>query len=666
MICMAAPPLKKVCLAASNHAEPLLTGIRYGQCYLISLPSELLVAILSFLCARDKFHLRLTCRRLHLLLSDSIFWKIIFWRDYFPPREERTLRCVMQLGVSSLTKLSIFGYGTFALSKFKSILVSCIHLESITLMGFTLSESQLAALLLSTSARYLEVEVAEKESKQVMEILTASQLTSVLLHINRTLDVAMLAKIWSNAGYFPSDVTFCSRYNSGMSVAHVQFALVNILGSLPSCGHKARLAVGYSSIHTHIKQATMQPFCEIVNKKLGFEFSQVSCNELGLSTYVLSLTQSNIMSVGYSAGYVHNVRPTFLDRSVPQDIAMLENITELCLANLQELSSHHLTIISHSCCHLVRLNIQKCTKSLSDLSGLSNIITHCCNLRGLNLDLIHFQEVECVIKLWEVLAKSKHLSHLRFCCCMVYLSKIVPQHATPDNDHSRVSRIIQQTPDVEVVQAFIRKLTTIDTLELICHVPRIQDDRTTFQILSCFQLVQHLQLEGSPHNVDILKEVFPSLRLSSIHIHISTRHLLKVPFDPACYQNLQKIAIMAPLYPTAIVINQSIASALTSAKKLTHVYIAACFDTPHAITTIIFESPWLMDFFLTGKLQCTSLTSRTSVKKLEKSVKSELSKKKVRHQITLYVQLWPTNVSQSINEAMSLTELSSSWISKDC
>ena len=661
------PPLKKVCLTTSSPGE--LFPTRHDHCFLTSLPSELLVVIFSFLCTRDKSSVRLTCHRLYFLLSDPIFWRSIFWRDYFPPREEKALKYVMQLGISSLAKLSIFSCGTVALSRFRSVMESCRYLESITLIGFMLSQSQVAALLLSVSAsKYLEIEVAQKECEQIMEVLAASQLTSVVLHISRAPNIAMLVKTWSNVDYFPSDVTLCCRYNSGVSIDGVQFALIKVLNSLHPCDHKSRLAVGYSSIHTHIRRATMQPFCEIVSDNLGFQVSQVCCNELGLTNpaHMLSLTRNDVTNGSYSAAYItHNIHQILPNHDIPQDITLLQNVTELYLANLQELSSYHLTLIANSCRHLVRFNIQKCTKALLDLSGLSDIVSHCHNLNGINFDLIHHHEVECVIKLWEILSVSKHLSHLRFCYCMVCVSKMASHCATPDRVHSRTSRIVKRTHDVEVLQSIIRKLTTVDTLELTCHVPRIQDDHTTFQILSCFQLVHHLQLEGSPHTVDVLNQIFLSLRLSSIHIHTATRQLLKMPCNPACFQHLQKIAIMAPLFPKAIVINPSISSALTAANKLTHIYIAACFDSPCAITTLIFESPRLVDFYLTGKMECASVTSQSSAKTLEKAVKCELSKRKVRHQVTLYVQTWPTNVSQSISDALYLTELSSAWISQD-
>lgn len=665
---MTTPPLKKVCLTEPNLFN---TQIRNDHCYLTTLPSELLVVILSFLPVREKLHVRLTCHRLYALLTDSIFWKNVVWRDYFPPREEKALKSALQLGAASLTMLSIFSCGTIALSRFKNALASCTQLQSVVLIGFTVSRQQITALLSSTSStRTLEVEVLEKDSNPIIEVLAQSQVVSVVLHICQTPNITLLTKTWSVSGYSPADMKICVQYNSGTSIAYFQFALVNILTGLPPCSHKARLAVGYSSIHTYIRPATMQPFCEIFNKKSSFEFSVLGCKELGLSTsYMLSLARPSIVSEQYTAAYVQSTCRTFLDQTVPQGTSFLENITELCLANLHELSSHHLTLIAINCSHLVRLNIQKCTKSLSDLSGLSSIASHCHNLQGISFDCIHYCEVECVVRLWEILAKLKHLSHLCFCYCMVSSCKTLSQQHHVTNSvtphvQSRVSRIISQKSDVAALQAFIRKLSTVDTLELTCHVPGVQDDRTTFQILSCFRSLQYLRLESSPHKVDVLNEIFPSLRLSSIHINTGARHPLNMPSNPACYQNLQKVAIIAHLFPQFVVINQSIASALTSAKKLTHIYIAASFNTPDAITTLICESPCLIEFTLTGMVECASLTRKT-VKRFEKSVKTELTKRKIRHQVVLYVQMWPVSVSQIMNKAMCLTELSSLWMSKD-
>ena len=478
----------------------------------------------------------------------------------------------------------------------------------------------------------------------------------------------MITKLWSDAGYSPSDVQICVRCNSEMGVTDFQFAFVDILPSLPHCSHKARLAVGYSSIHTHIRQATMQPVCEISNKEDGFGLSQLRCEKLGLSTCMLSLTRTNVMMDSYTAATAYELRQPFLNKVVSQDIALIENVTELCLANLQELSFQHLTLIATNCPRLIRLNIQRCTGSLSDLSGLSSIASNCHDLQGINFDGIHYHGVESIVKFWEILARLKHLSHLRFCYCMVCLCRTVSQRrissSVTRNPQSRVSHFTPQVSDTELLKAAIRKLACVDTLELTCHTPGVQDDSITFKTLSCFTSVQSLHLAGCPQKVDVLKYFFPALSLSRILINARTHHSLNIPSNVACYQNLQKVALIAH-HNSQIVINKNIASALTCAKKLTHIYVCACFDSPDAITILVNASPYLMDFVLTGKLHCASFKTRSSVKQLEKLVKTELTKRKVRHKVALYTQTWPSNILQAISEAISITELSSLWMNKD-
>ena len=120
------------------------------------------------------------------------------------------------------------------------------------------------------------------------------------------------------------------------------------------------------------------------------------------------------------------------------------------------------------------------------------------------------------------------------------------------------------------------------------------------------------------------------------------------------YQTLQKVSIIAST--SEVVINRDIASALTSRKQLTHIYMAATFNSPDAITILVHESPSLMEFFLTGQMTHT----RSSVKQLERSVNSELMQKKVRHKVVLYVRI-VVNTVQIVEDAIAFSELSSVW-----
>lgn len=666
---MTTPPSKKMRLTVEERGDPTVQEHTEeltvsDHCYLTSLPSEVLVAILSFLSARDKLCVRLTCHRLYSFLTDSLFWKSICWKDYFPPREGKAMKCALKFGIISLTKLSIFSCSSFKLNG----ILACTRLQSIILIGFAISQRQIAALLSSTSASNLEVQIEAWESKQIFKILAPSKLSSVVLCVSDNPNIIELTEVWSQAGYSPPDVNIRVRYDSNITLARTHSSLLHVLSSLPPCGHKARLAVGYSSIHTYFRQATTQLFCEISNQDFGFEVRQLDCEKLGLSTYGFLLTRPNVATDTCTAAYVNKLYQPLMNKRTLQDISLIESITELCLAGLKEFSSHHLMLIALNCPNLIRINIEQCTRSLSDLSGLASIASHCQKLQGINFDRIHHCAVENIVKLWEVLAQLKHLSHLRFCYCLVSTCRTVSQRhvasSVAPSVQSRVSHSIPQIPDMELVRCFIGKLTSVDTLELTCHVPSIQDDTVTFQTLSHFKSVQSLHLEGCPQKIDILNLIFVALRLSRIVINSNSLHSVSLPSIASCYQNLRKIAIIAQRDLKNIVIDNNIASAMTSARKLTHVFIAASFESLESITVLINESPFLMDFFLTGKIQDSlSFKTRSSVKKLEKSLNTKLKEKLVRHHVALYINPGTTNALQEMKKAVYFSEFSSLWMS---
>lgn len=78
-----------------------------------------------------------------------------------------------------------------------------------------------------------------------------------------------------------------------------------------------------------------------MNDKPGSVFSKLYSKSLGLTAHKLLLSRSNIEDddfkayVGLSCG-----------RHVRQDLSLLENITELCPGEVQELSPPHLSTIA--------------------------------------------------------------------------------------------------------------------------------------------------------------------------------------------------------------------------------------------------------------------------------------------------------------------------------
>ena len=142
----------------------------------------------------------------------------------------------------------------------------------------------------------------------------------------------------------------------------------------------------------------------------------------------------------------------------------------------------------------------------------------------------------------------------------------------------RVSRVIPQTSDTEVLRRFIRKQNTVNTLEISHHVsraltrlaPRMQDHNTILQTMCCFRSVQYLRLVNCLEKSDSLKEIFSALTLSRILYSATHSGLCQtLSSNHAHYQNLRKIGLFAG----HSVISQTIASALTSFKEAnTHLH----------------------------------------------------------------------------------------------
>ena len=86
------------CLLCSDTATPHSWPFE-ERCSLLSLPTEILVRIITFLPAYEKLCMRLTCQRLYSICSDPSIWGTIDYRCYSQsPRELKALKTESQLG----------------------------------------------------------------------------------------------------------------------------------------------------------------------------------------------------------------------------------------------------------------------------------------------------------------------------------------------------------------------------------------------------------------------------------------------------------------------------------------------------------------------------------------------------------------------------------------
>ena len=71
------------------------------------------------------------------------------------------------------------------------------------------------------------------------------------------------------------------------------------------------------------------------------------------------------------------------------------------------LLSGHLEQLSITCFNLERLNLSGNTSCLKTLQGLRNIVDHCHNLQGINLENVLAMQIENCMELWKVLSEIK-------------------------------------------------------------------------------------------------------------------------------------------------------------------------------------------------------------------------------------------------------------------
>ena len=110
------------------------------------------------------------------------------------------------------------------------------------------------------------------------------------------------------------------------------------------------------------------------------------------------------------------------------NVSSLSFLTEFTATRCGLLSGH-LEQLSIVCPNLERLALRGNTSCLESLQGLRNIVDHCHNLQGVNLEGIHAATIQNCIELWEVLSEIKMLNHLRIELCTFMGTEVCSQQS---------------------------------------------------------------------------------------------------------------------------------------------------------------------------------------------------------------------------------------------
>ena len=563
------------CISSSKDCEPSL----------LSLATETLLDIVSYLTAYERLCLRITCKRLHSILSDSRAWHTLVWRDCRRRDSDfKALRLALKLSMSTVQNISIsyFSGQRFPFSKFLPQVHRCKSVRYLTLNGMLLSASVLRELLSQLPSLYflslsatdtvdLFSIVANVKHLLIFQILPSlnTKLTAVSFFLS-------LLKSWKAWKYFPPYLQVC---NPNCVPSNI---LSHYVDCLSKSDHPAKLSFYPSCSPAAGNLINKYPLVEIV---LHPKVEVVSCvcpssHESPLLTLCNGRT---CLSSEENCEYVSATYNWFKGSSLSRNSlpCLPSTIQSLCLARLACLTSADLSSISECCPNLRCLNIKGCEKALLSLSGLADISEKCLQMTSLNVQWI--SEVESVATLWEVLASMRKLRHLAISRSLCFPERV----EAPKNVKARVSHIL---PFDE--HSLSRVRNSIARMNLfafeVSYIPFKKTNSYPLQLeifLPALQWLKHFRISGPAPGLPDVLPFMPHLSCLSV-IGTQSPNSLALPTDPNCYCSLKQIYVYMEIGFEELEISEELVQALAHSRSLTHMYL---FNVKFSSSCLQFE-----------------------------------------------------------------------------
>ena len=374
---------------------------------LLSLPVELLVYIVSFLTeVRDKVKLRYVSRRVKSISETPSLWRKFVWR-YYDRLEERCLcnlfkacgQHIAELSFpnhvmpSKLVKLQYCGdMRHLSLSKDTRLNIEQMtkvlqHMEHLSVLKIRLSVRISSLFQLTKNVEDLTIYVRRHNPDDWYLYI----LREWVVNDNAPKNLSVVAYYY-NDSLLLNLLQFWSQWNTDMPVSRDTACL--------------RLYM-YDSINSPMKLSHPLPFFQLQYGGTA-HLPLVKASKfglLGLRDDLLLLTNcttgSNMVNKAKIVSF--SVR-----NSLSDSITDLSFITHFDVGHIErQLYSGHLEQIAIACPNLIWLNLCDNSKCLQNLQGLDLISRSCQKLQALNLLFVQLRDIECQIKLWDILSSMK-------------------------------------------------------------------------------------------------------------------------------------------------------------------------------------------------------------------------------------------------------------------
>jgi len=539
-----------------------------AECPMLSIPTELIVIVISFLSSRERVNLRYVSQRLQIVSEVPSLWREFVW-DYYDTREELCVKNVLKRFGEHIRRLAFPGYLT---PKLDEMLQFCNNVRQVSLpVVTTLSPDQL--ILLGETVQHmkhlhtLEVGWDTEDIKPLLLIVSNLKELTVYRQPTTYRLIAVWVNQWVGVEFRPPNLN--TVFFDQLDEQEIQYLAQNWQlwnPKAPNANFKLyrrfKVPLNVSQIvplfQLQFGQTAVLPFVQA--KQCGIE---------GMDYLLLTDCYRD-------SKMVYRATNEILDCPHSNStITTLRFITHFDVMNCRSLLPSHLEQLAIACPNLQQLKLFRCIQCLRNLQGLRAIAGHCHNLRGLKLLGIPASEVESKLHLWEILSNLK-LIHLTADYCII----------RPGVD--------------EKIFHFYQKCSSLVALYCRINLRSCRSCRGSLRgllLVPCqFPSLGYLKISGDGPKLEKVDNIITSckeLRCFSYTSVFRYPHSLSY----ACNSNLQQLSISS----RKTILLDSFMNSVSAHGGLVHVFLSVASVSVVGISMLIENSPKLMTFY--GELE---------------------------------------------------------------
>ena len=548
-----------------------------------SLPPNVVNVVTTYLPAREKLALRLTCRSLLSILSTPAAWRRIHWINY-NKKERKSLKSLLKLSQTAVEEVILTGpIAESSLSE----LYKCTELRKVS--GFKLTPAQVNSLL-SSLPKLVHLSIEVNNLKVFIPLLPGlGQLNQLVINGEKHTEEFVTA--WASNGYKPQSLILISAYGQQYS--------------LPVSPNPATLSV-YPKKRGPLDLGVLKPekYFEIEADKGCAPRKHARSNELNDVKSIASSSDPTLAHEDKSIVALPFGAP-LTNYGTPIECSFADVAPKITSIEIYFFPPGALSYVAHHCPKLQELTIRIADRHGSLpadlLEGLSNISQECKELRGLDVLRLHTSDLPfSSVSFWEIISRMSCLTHLGvpYCYLVPRLSSSLESQAIEESAPKRICldtkatedtrRAIMLLKNVKAIQISAYGVTSFPRVCQFCNdFSGLQFSLAVCESLSAFNNLQYVYFERvGKVDLDCLLSNCKGIQCLSLH-----ECGVSLPEETSSFVNIQQFHLCGEQDFDLTKFSDT----LVSAVKLTHLSLEMLPDVSvEKVCTLIQQLPSLV------------------------------------------------------------------------